>query len=83
MWRKLNTMINDYFDGITLADLVYTAQPGNDYVISKKELYPVHGYNSSFLLHRRGKGKLLFLYSFPSASFTRLRVCLLYTSRCV
>ena len=22
MWRKLNTMINDYFDGITLADLV-------------------------------------------------------------
>ena len=33
MWRKLNTMINDYFDGITLADLVNTAQPGNDYVI--------------------------------------------------
>ena len=33
MWRKLNTMINDYFDGITLADLVSTAQPGNDYVI--------------------------------------------------
>ena len=33
MWRKLNTMINEYFDGITLADLVNTAQPGNDYVI--------------------------------------------------
>ena len=33
MWRKLNTMINDYFVGITLADLVNTAQPGNDYVI--------------------------------------------------
>ena len=33
MWRKLNTMINDYFDGITLADLVNTAPPGNDYVI--------------------------------------------------
>ena len=34
----------------------------------------MHGYNSSFLLYRRGKGKLLFIYSFPSASFTRLRV---------
>ena len=33
LWRKLNTMINDYFDGITLADLVNTSQPGNDYVI--------------------------------------------------
>ena len=33
MWRKLNTMINDYFDGITLADLVNTSQPGNDYEI--------------------------------------------------
>ena len=33
MWRKLNTMINDYFDGITLADLLNTSQPGNDYVI--------------------------------------------------
>ena len=33
MWRKLITMINDYFDGITLADLVNTSQPGNDYVI--------------------------------------------------
>ena len=30
---KLNTMINNYFDGITLADLVNTSQPGNDYVI--------------------------------------------------
>ena len=33
IWRKLNTRINDYFDGITLADLVNTSQPGNDYVI--------------------------------------------------
>ena len=33
MWRKLNTMINDYFDGITLADLMDTDQVGNDYVI--------------------------------------------------
>ena len=34
MWRKLNTMMaTDYFDGITLADLVNTSQPGNDYVI--------------------------------------------------
>lgn len=33
MWRKLNTLINDFFDGITLADLAKTYQPGNDYVI--------------------------------------------------
>ena len=36
MWRKLNTMINDYFDSISLADLVNTAQPGNNYVIGPK-----------------------------------------------
>ena len=34
MWRKLNTMIQDFFDGITLADLMDTDQVGNDYVIS-------------------------------------------------
>ena len=33
MWRKLNTMIQDFFDGITLADLMDTDQVGNDYVI--------------------------------------------------
>ena len=33
MWRKLNTMIQEYFDGITLADLAHGAQPGDDYVI--------------------------------------------------
>ena len=31
--RKQNTMIHAKFDGITLADLVNTSQPGNDYVI--------------------------------------------------
>lgn len=33
MWRKLNTMIQDFFDGITLADLMDADQVGNDYVI--------------------------------------------------
>lgn len=33
MWRKLNTMVQDFFDGITLADLMDTDQVGNDYVI--------------------------------------------------
>ena len=33
MWRELNTMIQNYFDGITLAELTKCAQPGNDYVI--------------------------------------------------
>ena len=33
MWRKLNTMIQDFFDGITLADLMSTDQVGNDYII--------------------------------------------------
>ena len=33
MWRKLNTMIQDFFHGITLADLMDTDQVGNDYVI--------------------------------------------------
>ena len=33
MWRELNTMIQNYFDGITLADLAKGVQPGNDYGI--------------------------------------------------
>ena len=33
MWRELNTMIQNYFDGITLSDLAKGVQPGNDYVI--------------------------------------------------
>ena len=32
MWTKLNTMITDFFDGITLADLMGKAD-GGDYVI--------------------------------------------------
>ena len=32
-FRQEGLTINDYFDGITLADLVNTSQPGNDYVI--------------------------------------------------
>ncbi len=33
VWQGLDKLINDYLDSITLADLVYPAQPGNDYVI--------------------------------------------------
>lgn len=33
MWSKLYTMLNDFFDGITIADLMNSAQGGNDYVI--------------------------------------------------
>ena len=33
MWQKLNDLINDFFDGYTLADLMNSVQPGNDYVI--------------------------------------------------
>lgn len=33
MWKKLDGMINDFFDSITLADLATAAEPGNDYVI--------------------------------------------------
>lgn len=33
MWRKLDNMINEYFDGITLADLMVPDQGGNNYVI--------------------------------------------------
>lgn len=33
MWEKLNALVNDFFDGITIADLMAQRQPGNDYVI--------------------------------------------------
>lgn len=33
VWQGLDKLINDYLDGITLADLVVPIQPGNDYVI--------------------------------------------------
>jgi Rrf2 family protein len=33
MWIRLDTMINDFFDSVTLADLMFSTQSGNDYVI--------------------------------------------------
>ena len=33
MWRKLDAMINEFFDGITVADLMAPTQGGNDYII--------------------------------------------------
>ena len=33
MWQKLNDMINDYFDGITVADLMNAEQAVDNYVI--------------------------------------------------
>ncbi|MGI6014438.1 MAG: RrF2 family transcriptional regulator [Oscillospiraceae bacterium] len=33
MWKDLYTMINDYFDGITIADLVQSGNEGNEFVI--------------------------------------------------
>ncbi len=35
MWRELDTLINDYLDGISLEDLVCQSQvcPGDDYII--------------------------------------------------
>lgn len=33
MWQKLDKLITDFFDGITLADLMRTEEAGNDYVI--------------------------------------------------
>lgn len=33
MWNGLNTLIRDYFDRITLADLMANGQSGDDYVI--------------------------------------------------
>lgn len=33
MWQKLDTLVNEFFDGITLADLMARENEGNDYVI--------------------------------------------------
>ena len=33
MWRGLDTLINNYFNGITLADLMGSSQDGDNYVI--------------------------------------------------
>lgn len=33
MWKKLDKLITDFFDGITLADLMRPDEEGNDYVI--------------------------------------------------
>ena len=33
MWQKLDTMIQDFFAGITIADLMANLPAGNDYVI--------------------------------------------------
>lgn len=33
MWEKLDALLRDFFDGITLADLMERGQSGNDYVI--------------------------------------------------
>ena len=33
MWDRLDRIINDYLDGISIADLCVTSLAGNDYVI--------------------------------------------------
>lgn len=33
MWRGLNKLVNDFFDGITIADLMAASQSGDNYVI--------------------------------------------------
>ena len=33
LWQGLNTVINDYLDNVTLADLVQSDTAGNDYII--------------------------------------------------
>ena len=33
MWQGLNTMINQYLDSYTIADLMHIDEPGNDYII--------------------------------------------------
>lgn len=33
MWKRLYAMVNDFFDGITLADLMDSEHAGNDYII--------------------------------------------------
>ena len=33
LWQGLDKVVNEYLDGITIADLVQNGQPGDDYVI--------------------------------------------------
>ena len=33
MWRKLDTLLNNFFDGITLADLMASPEAWDNYVI--------------------------------------------------
>lgn len=33
VWRKLDELVNNYLDSVTLADLMATGGAGNDYVI--------------------------------------------------
>lgn len=33
MWQEFDRVVNQFFDSYTIADLVQTPQPGNDYVI--------------------------------------------------
>jgi len=33
MWQKLNDLIRDFFEGVTIADLMNSVEPGNDYII--------------------------------------------------
>lgn len=33
MWRELNALVNDFFDRITIADLMASSQDGDNYVI--------------------------------------------------
>ena len=33
MWQELDRRVNKYLDSVTLQDLAFPPQPGNDYVI--------------------------------------------------
>ena len=33
MWQKLEGLIREFFEGVTIADLMNSVEPGNDYVI--------------------------------------------------
>lgn len=33
MWKKLDALVNDFFDGITIADLMVSSQDADNYVI--------------------------------------------------
>ena len=35
LWQGLDKVVNEYLDGVTIADLVQNGQPGDDYVISE------------------------------------------------